>query len=221
MEFQQGVRQGDPLGGVLFSITLAAALEPVHKQHKQCLIAGVYDDVTIAGPESADNPAETACYDAIVTATAAIGLELQPTKCVILRPAEADAETLAHIAAAAAKNLKVVAEVGRHGRRWVPLGADAFQQRHIEKTVDDFEEQMVTLIKVAQTPNYSRTHQTVLKIICLCLPTQLTYTLRVTPPSNTTAEARRLDNIIRHGIYTIVGAEGRFNSRRWWQQPSD
>ena len=79
LQSSQGVRQGDPLGPLLFS----AALQPALRQAAQCpveLCFSYLDDVVIAG--RADVVASSLA--ALQTTAAAAGLVLEPTKCELV-----------------------------------------------------------------------------------------------------------------------------------------
>ena len=74
---QQGCRQGDPLGALLFCLAIHPILVDVARKHPQLLIRAYMDDVTIVG----EAKETAAAFGEICTEAAKIGLQANRSKC--------------------------------------------------------------------------------------------------------------------------------------------
>jgi hypothetical protein len=72
-----GVRQGDPLGPLLFGIVLQSVLERTKATHEHSHVLALHDDVCLVGSA----PAVRLADSELTRAAAAIGLSQAPRKC--------------------------------------------------------------------------------------------------------------------------------------------
>ena len=119
--FAAGVRQGVPLGPLLFALTLLPALEATRAEHPQAGLVAYMDDVHVVGLA---NPATLACTT-LREEVGKIGLTPNPAKSKVYSP---DVDSTA----AAAETLGI-----QHARDGLvaagtPIGSDAFVQQFVE-----------------------------------------------------------------------------------------
>jgi hypothetical protein len=91
------VKQADPLGPLLFAITLQGPLQRTAAAHPETQIVAYFDDINVVGPAAAAAPA----FEALAAEVRSVGLTPVPCK-----SAEYCPDT--HMAAAAAAELGVL-----------------------------------------------------------------------------------------------------------------
>ncbi|KAL2644887.1 hypothetical protein R1flu_012474 [Riccia fluitans] len=79
---ESGTRQGDTLGGALFALAHLRALRTMASKYPLCLFSSLADDTHIFGPFEAIVPA----FHTLEGHLSAVGLIVQPTKCVAWSP---------------------------------------------------------------------------------------------------------------------------------------
>jgi hypothetical protein len=79
--FWKGVRQGDPLGPLLFGIVLQRVLESTNTAHEDSHVLALHDDVCLVGSA----PAVRLADSELTRAAPAIGLSKAPRKCGVFR----------------------------------------------------------------------------------------------------------------------------------------
>jgi len=77
-----GIRQGDPLGRALFVSTFFEVLHSTISHFPCCLFPSIVNEIHIIGPPST----VSSTYEHFQTKLHAIGLSIQPQKCVTWSP---------------------------------------------------------------------------------------------------------------------------------------
>ena len=91
LESTSGVRQGDPLGPMLFAMALQPVLKKLQASHPTVSILAYLDDVVIMG-KADDMPL---AIHSLAQEAASIGLQLRADKCLVYNQDEAVAQALA------------------------------------------------------------------------------------------------------------------------------
>ena len=122
---QSGVRQGDPLGTLLFALTLQGPLEHTQQLHPNARFLALHDDVHVHG-----KPSELAAGVAALRERAqSIGLRLRLSKCAVYSPTPAvGAETARLIGIPHAEEGIVAAGS--------PVGSPAFVRQTVQTAAD-------------------------------------------------------------------------------------
>ena len=122
---EAGVKQGDPLGGLLFGMTTQDALEATRQVHPGIAPAAYYDD-TVALGESED---AVSAFATLRAHSAVVGLRLRLDKCGVYSPdQQAAADTSAALAIPHCVDGLVIAGT--------PVGTDAFIKAHASERAD-------------------------------------------------------------------------------------
>jgi hypothetical protein len=120
-----GVRQGDPCGGLFFSLTTQSTLESIRQAHPDAAPVAYHDDTFLQGSAAA----VTAAFPMLRDLSAAIGLIVRPDKCGVY-------STNAQAAQATAATLKVPHCHDGLTAAGTPVGTDDFVTAYATKKAD-------------------------------------------------------------------------------------
>jgi len=127
LQSQRGVRQGDPLGPLLFAVCVQDVLCEVQASLPEGLVLAFADDITITGPLHLLPQAFQQLRDAL----ARHGLSVQPAKCQLYSPAGDVSEDILSRLSGVSHAPDGVVLLG------VPLGSEAFVSHHIRQAPTD------------------------------------------------------------------------------------
>jgi hypothetical protein len=122
---QDGIRQGDPPGGLYFGLCLQGPLKAIQQSHPAARPIAYYDDCNLQGPAEVVIPA----FRELRELCEGIGLHANLTKCVAYSPN-------ARAAAAVAAALGIRHCVDGMVVAGTPIGTDAFVKAHVAAKAD-------------------------------------------------------------------------------------
>ncbi|MCX8513447.1 MAG: reverse transcriptase domain-containing protein, partial [Chthoniobacteraceae bacterium] len=196
-----GVLQGEPSSGAIFSLTQArSVLNPVRELFPSLRIFSYHDDVYLVGNEP---DVVFTAFDNVLSRYSALGMELVPSKCVALTRNLGPIQALAD-----ARGVPVTSEgtviVG------APVGTDAFCIRELERRAEGVEQEIDSLYNSFDRYEYDSgaAAQHYFHLIRLCLPSQFIYSLRTSPPRHTVQITTRVDSAIRRLLYRVLALPG-------------
>jgi len=135
-----GVRQGDPVGALLFALAIQPVLESAEAAHADCSIVAYADDITLQGPQHAVEHVFRSLCDALAPAR----LRVNPAKTkVYCADAALATETAANIGCTA-DTLLVVAGT--------PIGEQERVQQHVHSCVSATEACIEKLLGLPLSP---------------------------------------------------------------------
>ena len=197
---EQGVTQGDPLGGLLYSTVQAkarqATLEWAAAQGKLIKITGIADDTYLLGP----------IQDIIDTMQqlkinlASVNLVLQVNK------TQAFAPLGAHTIQAACVPHRITVADGIIAAG-TPVGTDGYIDAHLQSKVADIER---VLHELKETYVHGRVKlrgslQAVIRIVRLCVaPASINFLLRTVSPRLTSVRAAQFDELIYNTVLDLL-----------------
>jgi len=196
----QGVRQGDPLGGLLFAATLQSALTEIATIPRVFDVNAVYDDIYITMGKLGNIEDVVAQVKA---ALAKLGLELNASKCRFIWPHQDQDPP----------------EMGNSG---IPLERDPFWalgtllnsnecSTKSETLLNDLLEeqhQFGSRLVEAQLPS-----QGALQLLVMSMIPKMTHFARTTPPSLSVPTATAFDKIVMEVAKTTLGLPENLNDR--------
>ena len=203
----RGVRQGDPLGTLLFCIALIAILIKiaVALSGSPDLVA-VVDDINLIA-QNAESLARA--YAVAKQELRPAGLRLQPTK-VKLIPSGNIHPTLAALARQEQWQIVTDATV----LLGAPIGTD---KEGIERLALEAVERHRTLFETLEDSQILTTQEALL-IFRLCATPRVNYLLRVLYPDHAKEAAERFDTMQRHALETFLAQRHGTLEERVWKQ---
>lgn len=211
----EGNIQGDPLSAPLFSCAVSSALRDIRAAFPECLILSYLDDITVLGPLSQVVEIFRAIGDAF---SAQLGLSLRADKSWLLSLSSDPALLAAVQAAAAALGCRMAGPSVAEGDQQpdagglevvgTPFGTPEYvaaflaaKVRRAEGLLDDLEKTAIGFAMPASIPSVQALYLT----IQACIPSQLTFWLRVLPPTVTADAALRLDCSLFNTLMRLLG----------------
>lgn len=192
---QEGIQQGDPLGPLLFCLTVHPALQTVNSP----LLIGYMDDVTVGGP------ATSVANDlvALQTACASLGLELNAGKCEVISHPFTDLRPFSLMSNFQRKAVEEASLLG------APLGAGAALSEALLSKLDE--------IKLASSRlNLISSHDALTILKASCSASKLLFLLRSAPCVGHQTLAS-IDRVFRSSLSIVTNVD---LSERQWQQAS-
>ena len=196
---RRGSTQGDPLGGVLFSIALAKAVKGTLERHGAdgVQIVGVADDRYIVGPPEA-------AFAALATYTAELaklGLSVQAGKCAAYSPAGQEA-IAGRAAAAGVPTADGITAAG------APVGTPAYEYAETKASIEAVCSRLDRLMAVWRSDAASAMRAAVQRFVgvvrhCIA-PAAVMYTLRTSAPERTRVMAGFFDRQVFRAVAELL-----------------
>lgn len=198
-----GVQQGDPLGPLLFSLVLNVLITRIKEAVPELILNAWYlDDGVLIGQTDAIKKA----YDLIVQEGPALGLHLNPAKCVLFWPnAVAEWSDFPQSLVRTTDGMVVLGS---------PIGSDAFIRTHVRAKVEQISNLMRT-VKDLQDPQ----EELLLLRACVGFP-KLVFTVRTTPSQTISNELNDFECKVGEMIHHILGTPLTAVQRELWSLPT-
>lgn len=194
---EEGARQGDPLGPVLFCLGLRYATRDLPSLIPNCVLPKYMDDMMILGTLSEVSSA----FEIVQASLNAVHLEVNPSKCSIfgpqLTPEMATAEAGDLIEGGVKLALGGMVIVG------VPIGSESYIRHWCQDEVTAIIGQLEPAIKSVYQKSNNSLAQSLFQLIRICLPAKANHICRSVPPPLCTAAMQRLDKVILELVYDV------------------
>ena len=190
---QRGVRQGDPISGLLFALTLQGALQTVQQQHQPedarptAALKAYHDDCTIAS----DAEHAPAAFRDLVAAAAPLGLEPQLPKCTAYSRDPQHAATVA-------SELEITHAV--HGTTvcGTPIGTPAYEAASAAASADKV---CAAIDRLISLPLPS---QDQFLLLTMSLQRRMLHLARVVPWGQVSGHVRRAEASVKAAVNQIM-----------------
>ena len=194
---RQGVIQGDPLGGLLYSLTQAPAYESTRAAHPGVRLLSLHDDGYIVGTD-------TDVFDALATLRdnlSQMGLQLNAGKSAVY----AQVVSVAVRARAELENVRVADGIMVAGS---PVGSMQFMLTFAGTAANRICSELRAIEQAVKVTAWGpfQTLQTFFRLVRMCVPQQLTHLMRTTPPDATRDAARQVDAEVDAVVFRCMAA---------------
>jgi hypothetical protein len=188
-----GVRQGDPLGPLLFSRVLQRPLQALAAAHPAVHPIAYADGTYLIEP----GPAVTAAFHTLVQHGAAIGLAFSLHKCAVYGTPSTPAYTVAQQSAR-------ILEIQHAANGLVAAGTPVGTDDYITARMEDCADEATALIRKLQDLPPPLTAQPKFLLLCRSLQRRLTHFSRVVRPPLALGPLAKLQTAVENAAFAIL-----------------